>query len=61
MIEEVKTIAAIQIWHEEDTGRYRIMLGIKEGEAAHAYVVPQEHAAAFHAALQSALSLAVEA
>lgn len=56
-----QTITAIQLSYDENTGQYTIVVGIKEGEAAHTYFVPREHAIAFHGALQTALSFAREA
>ena len=60
MDDKIPTISAIQIKYYNATGEYTISIGIEEGEAAHKYVVPQENAVAFHAALQSAFALAQE-
>ena len=61
MNDKVPTISAFQLEYDKGTGEYTIWVGIKEGEAAHKYVVPRKDAKAFHSALQSALELAQEA
>ena len=59
--DKAPTISAIQIEYNKSTGGYTLLIGVKEGEDAHKYVVPPEDAVSFHEKLQSALALAQEA
>ena len=59
--DKAPTISALQLSYDKGTGEYTILIGFKEGEAAHKYVVLRKDAVVFHATLQSALDLARKA